>query len=134
MKKITERGALIVEASIIFPIMFLVIFVMLYTGNAYLQKCRVESIINQCALDAAAYCADPQLKTIESGKIPTLEGLEVYPYRQFSATGVGDLETEMEPQTNSSISSEKSTIPLATLLRLSSRISTPPMAAVICAE
>ena len=96
MKKRNERGALIVEASIVFPIMFLVIFVMLYTGNAYLQKCRVESIINKCALDAAAYCADPQLKTIKDGKIPTLEGLQVYPYRQFSATGVGDLETEME--------------------------------------
>lgn len=35
-----ERGALIVEASIVFPTMFLAIFFMLFVGNAYTQKCN----------------------------------------------------------------------------------------------
>lgn len=96
MKNKNENGTLIVEASIVFPVMFLIIFFMIFTGNAYLQKCRVEAIINQCAIDGAAYCADPQLQQVEDGSIPSVDGIEVYPYRFFSSTGVGDVEGEME--------------------------------------
>lgn len=99
MKKKHERGAMVVEATIVFPVMFLVIFFMIFTGNAYLQKCRVESIIGQYAIDGAAYCADPQLKTIEGGKLPTLEDLKTYPYRYFSTKNAGyasDIATEIE--------------------------------------
>ena len=96
MKNKNERGSVIVEASIVFPVMFLVIFFMIFAGNAYLQKCRVEAIINQCAIDGASYCADPQLQYVEGGSIPSVENIEVYPYRFFSSTGVGDVEDQME--------------------------------------
>lgn len=96
MKKNNERGALIVEASIVFPVMFLVVFFMIFAGNAYLQKCRVEAIINQCAIDGASYCADPQLQSVEGGSIPSVDNIEVYPYRFFSSTGVGDVEGGIE--------------------------------------
>lgn len=96
MNNKNERGALIVEASIVFPVMFLVIFLMIFAGNAYLQKCRVEAIINQCAIDGASYCADPQLQQVEGGSVPSLDSLEVYPYRFFDSTGVGDVEGDME--------------------------------------
>lgn len=105
MKNKNENGALIVEASIVFPVMFLIIFFMIFTGNAYLQKCRVEAIINQCAIDGAAYCADPQLQQVEDGNIPDLDSLEVYPYRFFSSTGVGDVEGEIESLIESRVSS-----------------------------
>ena len=101
MKKENERGALIVEASIVFPVMFLIIFFMIFTGNAYLQKCKVESIIYQYALDGAAYCADPQLKTVEAGNLPSLEGLDVYPYRYFGSDNSGfgaDIAADVENQ------------------------------------
>lgn len=99
MKNKNENGALIVEASIVFPVMFLIIFFMIFTGNAYLQKCRVEAIINQYAIDGAAYCADPQLSSVESGTIPALEGLNVYPYRYFSSSNSGysaDIASDVE--------------------------------------
>ncbi len=95
MNKKNERGALVVEASIVFPVMFLVIFFMIFAGNAYLQKCRVEAIINQCAIDGASYCADPQLQGVEGGTLPSLDS-EIYPYRFFSSTGVGDVEGTIE--------------------------------------
>lgn len=104
MKNKNERGALIVEASIVFPVMFLIIFFMIFTGNAYLQKCRVEAIINQYAIDGASYCADPQLQKVEGGSIPTLDNLEVYPYRFFSATGVGDVGGKMAGQITKRVS------------------------------
>lgn len=96
MKKKNERGALVVEASIVFPVMFLVIFFMIFAGNAYLQKCRVEAIVNQGAIDGAAYCADPQLKNAEAGRMPSVGSIEVYPYRFFSSTGVGNVEGTIE--------------------------------------
>lgn len=103
MNKKNEHGALIVEASIVFPVMFLVIFFMIFAGNAYLQKCRVEAIINQCAIDGASYCADPQLQGVEGGSIPSVSSLEVYPYRFFSSTGVGDIEGQMESLISSKV-------------------------------
>ncbi len=84
MEQHKQRGALIVEATFVFPIMFLIIFMMLVAGNAYFQKCRVDSIITQLTIDGAAYAADPQLKSVDQGKLPTMGSLEIYPYRAFS--------------------------------------------------
>lgn len=83
MKKVwkKESGSLIVEASIVFPIMFLVIFIMMFAGNGYLQKCRVESIVSREILAGAAYCADPILDQMESGTIPDYDKVELRPYR-----------------------------------------------------
>jgi len=92
MKQKNDRGAMIVEATIVFPVTFLVIFFMIFAGNAYLQKCRVEAIISTLALDGAAYCADPLLDQAEAGKIPGVGEHEVYPYRAFNSSGVGDIE------------------------------------------
>lgn len=93
----SERGMVIVEASIVFPVMFFVIFLMLYAGNAYLQKCRVESYVNHYAIQAAAYCADPMLDELEKGKIPSLEDADVQPYRYFFG-GMRDIEANIEKE------------------------------------
>ena len=83
-----ERGALVVEASIVFPVMFLVIIFMLFMGNAYLQKSRIEAIASKNALAGAAYCADPQLEQISNGGAGALKG-DSYPYR-FVTSGFGN--------------------------------------------
>lgn len=108
MKNKNERGSVIVEASIVFPVMFLVIFFMIYAGNAYLQKCRVEAIVNKYALTGAAYCADPQLLYAEGGSIPSVSELEVYPYRFFSSTGAADVETEIEKRIKNKVTTMSS--------------------------
>lgn len=78
----SESGWVIVEASIVFPVMFLVIFLMIYMGNAYYLKAKIESIVNECALDQAAYCADTMLSPVEKdGKVPDLDANEIEPYR-----------------------------------------------------
>ena len=40
-----EKGALIVEASIVFPTMFFILMFLFVVGNAYVQKCRIEEIV-----------------------------------------------------------------------------------------
>ena len=96
MKNKNECGALIVEASIVFPVMFLAIFFMLYSANAFYQKSRIEAIIGECAMDGAAYCADPQLDYVTEGTIPTLDSLKTHPYRYFSDSGAGDVESQIK--------------------------------------
>lgn len=92
----SERGMAIVEATIVFPVMFLVIFLMLFTGNAYLQKCRVDSYVNQIALEGASYCADPMLDNIYKDKIPDVATSNVYPYRYFDPNGAMSIESDMQ--------------------------------------
>lgn len=79
-----DRGALIVEATIVFPVCLIVILMLLYLGNVYYQKSRIEAIVVEAALDGAAYCADPLLRAIESSeghKVPSLGAVDYEPYR-----------------------------------------------------
>ena len=82
-----ERGMVIIEASIVFPVMFLAIFFMVFMGNAYFQKCRVEAIVTELVLDGAAYSADPLLNGVDlNGTAPDF--VNEYPtwryYRYFT--------------------------------------------------
>lgn len=91
-----EDGVLIVEATYVFPIMFLIIFLMIYAGNAYLQKCKVESIVTQEVLKGAAYCGDPVTYAIEeNGKVPGFMEIDVQPYR-FWLGGMNQYEVEIQ--------------------------------------
>lgn len=98
MKEIknSERGMVIVEATVVFPVMFLVIFLMLFAGNAYLQKCRVDSYVTQLAIEGAAYCADPMVDYAAAESIPKVDKFNVYPYRYFDPNGVDDIETTLQ--------------------------------------
>lgn len=110
-----EDGMLIIEATIVFPIMFLVIFLMYFLGNAFFQKSRVDSIVTQMAYYGSAQCADPLLKYVQSsGGVPAY-GLnyEIQPYRYFigevsSNAGMSKIETDVESQISTKINALKS--------------------------
>lgn len=78
-----EEGAVqIVEAAFVFPIMFIILFFLIYMGNAYFIKAQVEAVVEARAIEGAAYCADPILQTIkEKNTIPALRDLKTEPYR-----------------------------------------------------
>ena len=97
MKNKTEHGALIVEASIVFPVMFLVIFFLIYAANAYFQRCRIESIINECAIEAAAYCSDPYLQAVERNELPDMN-TKIKPYRRFGSGAASQVESDTKKQ------------------------------------
>ena len=94
-KRNDESGMVIVEATIVFPVMFLVIFLMLFAGNAYLQKCRVESIVQQEAINGASFCADPMLDDVMAGSIPTYKDVDIRPYR-YLIGGMNDIEASIQ--------------------------------------
>lgn len=83
-----------VEATIVFPVMFLVIFLMLFAGNAYVQKCRIDSYVSRMALKGAACCADPSLLEVSANKLPSYETTNVRPYRYLFG-GMSDVESSI---------------------------------------
>lgn len=100
MKKFlkNEKGMLIVEATFVFPIMFIVIFLMIFLGNAYFQRSRVESIVTDMAFYGAAQCADPLLKHVEAaGTMPEKPEYEIEPYR-YVLGGMDNIERDVSEQ------------------------------------
>lgn len=78
-----ESGAsTIVEASFVFPIMFFVMFFLIFMGNAYYLKASVDDIANRRALEGALRVQDPLYEYVngESAEKEVNE-MPIYPYR-----------------------------------------------------
>lgn len=101
MKKLlkSENGVMIIEATLVFPIMFLVIFLMFFLGNAYYQMSRVEAVAAKMAFYGAAQCSDPLLELVEeTGTVPAYSsGYQVKPYR-YILGGMNSIENDVEMQ------------------------------------
>ena len=96
------------EATIVFPVCLIIIMMLLYLGNVYYQKSRIESIVVEAVLDGAAYSADPLLKAVEeSGKIPDFGSVDYKPYRYIAGFfgGMGDIESSVRNLISSRIGS-----------------------------
>lgn len=103
-----DRGALIVEATIVFPICLIIIIMLLYLGNVYYQKSRIEAIVVEAVMDGAAYSVDPLLKAVEESegnKIPGLGSVEYKPYRYVAGLfgGMDDIENSVRTLISSRI-------------------------------
>ena len=117
-----ESGVVIVEASIVFPIMFFVLILLIYMGNAFYEKAQIDSIVVQKAISGANYCSDPLLETIKSsdGGLPSCSDLETEPYRYIFG-GRGDIETKISNEIEAAIGSDTSTF----FSNMSPQIKTP---------
>lgn len=91
-----ETGAVqIVEAAFVFPIMFIVLFFLIYMGNVFFIKARVDAIVVEKAISGANYCADPLLETIkQTGNVPALSTAKFQPYRYLFG-GMGEIEAKI---------------------------------------
>ena len=78
-----ENGLVIVEATIVFPVMFFVLLFIIFIGNMYYEQARVDNIVLSYAVKGAEYCADPYQYDIENGDgIPTeVKDVKTEPYR-----------------------------------------------------
>ena len=70
---------MIVEASFVFPIMFYVIFFLIFFGNMYVIKSAVSRYTSTAAMRGAEYYSNPWVKPVTEelqGKdVPTMCGL-----------------------------------------------------------
>lgn len=98
-----DGAAQIVEASIVFPVMLIILIFMIFMGNAFFVKAQVESVVAMKAIEGAGYCADPILQTMkEQGSLPTLRDLKVEPYRYIFG-GMQGIEDKIGKEVRSAI-------------------------------
>lgn len=98
--KTEERGALIVEATIVFPIMFFIILFLIYFGNVFYLRCQVDAIVAESAIKAASYCVDPLMAKVEGGTVPTTME-DVQPYHSiFGSAQTDSVREEMVNKLN----------------------------------
>ena len=66
-----EKGSLVIESTLVYPVIFFVILFLLYMGNMYYLKAKIDSVVSQEAIRYAALYADPNLELFEQEEIPT---------------------------------------------------------------
>lgn len=78
-----ERGVLIVEAAIVFPVMFFILLFIIFIGNLFYEQARIDDIVMRYAIRGAQCVADPFLDEMYQGQsVPTDPGaVELEPYR-----------------------------------------------------
>lgn len=105
-----ENGAMaIVEASIVFPVMFIVLFFLIYMGNAFYIQAEVESVVQESAIRGAVLCSDPLMKYAENNKqLPAPKDLDLDPYR-YSIGGMNNVESEISKSLKKELTSSNST-------------------------
>ena len=69
-KLFKNRGSLVIEATFVYPIMFFILLFLLYMGNAYYIKARVQSVVSAEAITYAEKFSDPNYENF-SESIPT---------------------------------------------------------------
>lgn len=105
MEKIREEsGVLIVEAAYVFPIVFFVIFFLIYMGNAFYVRSMVDRIVCEETLAGVAYAEDPMLEDIEENGVPTsAKNMDIQPYA--SIFGHGKIEDSVKSKIKKQIKS-----------------------------
>lgn len=100
-----EKGVLIVEATFVFPVMFFVLFFLIFMGDAYYEKAKVDNYVTCMAIEGASKCADPLLEKIEAnGKVPDSNN-DIQPYRYVMggmSSQITATKTELKQKINDS--------------------------------
>lgn len=114
MKKINSRGeygaVLIIEAVFVFPVMFIIVFIMLLAGGVYFQHARVERLVVEAAIDGASRCENPMLESVSStGSVPTgTADVKVMPYRYLLTGNARDIGNEIQDELEQAVKGLKS--------------------------
>lgn len=117
-----QRGAVMVEAVFVFPIVLFILMLIIYLGNIYYQKARVNELVNRYAIEGAQAVADPfmdKIKTaMDEGKSLSTDcrsgTLNLQPYRYVTGTlGLGyikKLEGDMSDEIKAKLEDNSSTL------------------------
>ena len=103
----SENGAvMIVEASFVFPIMFYVIFFLIFFGNMYVIRSAVSRYTSTAAIRGAEYYSNPWVKPVteelQGKKVPT-KNTNVEPYRHIFTSR--KIQNEVKEELDQSIKS-----------------------------
>lgn len=95
-----ERGAVIVEAAIVFPVMFFILLFIIFIGNLFYEQARVDDIVMRYAIMGAQCSADPFLDDMynsDGTAVPKNPSeLKLEPYRYVLGFSEGSSISEVE--------------------------------------
>ena len=82
-KKRNESGIIIIEATIVFPVMFIVLFLIMFIGNSYYERAKVDAIVAEYAIKGAQSIVNPiQYQMVMHNTVPTdIKNTDFDPYR-----------------------------------------------------
>lgn len=83
MKQKQKGAVVIMEAAFVFPVMFVVVFMLLMACEGYYQYSRVQRACVIAAIEGAARCENPMLETVQTEKTVPMSpsAAKVRPYR-----------------------------------------------------
>lgn len=117
-----ERGSLIVEATIVFPVMFLIIIFLLFLGNVYYQRSRAQAVFTVAVTEYAAKESNPMLKKYLDeggfGSVGASNDFKPYRYLNFSDRGAqisADAQEKLEAMGGGLFSDMKTENPTVTV-------------------
>jgi len=71
-----NRGSAILEYTIVFPLVLLVLFALFYMGFVLHQKAVLDSAVSRGTIEAARLLSDPQYKSVTAGAGGTADSLD----------------------------------------------------------
>lgn len=96
-----QKGAVtIIEATFVFPIMFIIIFMLLMICEGYYQYARVERACIVAAVQGAARCENPMLEEVQkTGQVPdSTKAAKVRPYRYILTSESKEIAAQMSKE------------------------------------
>ena len=98
-----ENGLVIVEATIVFPVMLFVLFFIIFIGNLYYEQAKVDDIVLRAAIKGSQCVADPfEYEMLRTGVVPDdVTKVDVKPYRYI----FGDLK-DIEDKISAEVSNQ----------------------------
>lgn len=90
-----EKGVVIVEATIVFPVMFFVLFFIIYMGNIYFEMAQMDDIAMRYCIKGAQSVADPMHYDMETYNALPIDQ-DVQPYRYIFGEVPGGSIDEIE--------------------------------------
>ena len=74
-------GIVIIEATIVFPVMFFVLFFIIYIGNIYYEMAQMDDVAMRYCIKGSESIADPMhYDMITEGSLPIEKDVQPYRY------------------------------------------------------
>lgn len=99
-------GVVIIEATIVFPVMFFVLFFIIYIGNIYYEMSQMDDIAMRYCIKGAQSVADPMHYDMETNNSLPIDQ-DVQPYRyifgEISGGSIDNIEGKIEDELEEAI-------------------------------
>lgn len=108
-----EKGVLVVESAIVFPVMFFVLLFIIYIGNLFYEQARIDDIVMRYAVKGAQCVADPFLYDMEAtSAVPhDVSALRLEPYRYilggFADGSISQVEKKVSQEVRNEVNKSK---------------------------